>query len=175
MQINHQALVAGDAQGRQEPFGDLRFDHVRYEVLEGLGAELVAGDLALESPGGSVGVEDAVAEELADDGGEAGAFDVVGEVGVEQVADIGGVGGGHAIGEVEEGVDLNSGRWGSGELLGDPVVEAVAVAEESEEVSDYGMEFWRWGFGFGFGFRREEGESEEDESEKRQKWHYGAV
>lgn len=89
------------------------------------------------------------------------------------MADIGGVGSGDAIGEVEEGVDLDSGRWGSGELLGDPVVEAVAVAEESEEVSDYGMGFWSWGFGFGL--RREEGESEEDESEKRQKWHYGAV
>lgn len=43
----------------------------------------MAGDLALESPGGSVGVEDAVAEEFAEDDGEAGSFDVLGEVGVE--------------------------------------------------------------------------------------------
>lgn len=91
------------------------------------------------------------------------------------MANIGGVGGGDAIGEVEEGVDLESGRWGSGELLGNPVVEAVAVAEESGKVSDYGMRFWRWGLGFRFGFRREEGETEEDEGEKRKKWHYGAV
>lgn len=78
-------------------------------MFERLGVEFVACDLALESPEMGIGVEDAVAEELGEDFVEARAFDVVLEVGVEEVVDVGGVGGADAVGEIEEGADSESG------------------------------------------------------------------
>lgn len=101
--------VAGGGEERNEAGRDLGSDGVGDEVFEGVGFELVACDLALESPERGVDVEDAVAEELGEDVVEARAFDVVLEVGVEEVIDVGGVGGADAMGEVEEGADLESG------------------------------------------------------------------
>lgn len=50
---------------------------------------------------------------------------------------IGGVGGADAVREAEDSVDLDGQRGGGGEHIGDPVMEAVTVAEESDEVSDH--------------------------------------
>lgn len=70
------------------------------------------------------------------DGLEARAFDVVVKVGAEEVVDGGRIGGADAVREVEDAVDLEGEGWGGREHIGDPVVEAVAVAEETDEVSD---------------------------------------
>ncbi len=99
----------------------------------------MACNLALESPESVIGVEDAISKEFFEDVVEARAFDVVWEVGVKEVLDVCGVGGADSMGEVKEGTDSESGRWGLGEHLGDPIVEAVAVAEEADEVSNYGV------------------------------------
>lgn len=116
----------------------------------------MAGNLALGRPEVGVDVEDAKAEELVEDGAEPGALDVVGEVGAEEVVDDGGVGGADAVGEAEEAVDLDGGGGGGGEEVSDPVVEAVAVAEEGEEVAEDGVGFGAWvSFGVGGGVGEE--------------------
>lgn len=81
-----------------------------------------------------------------EDGAEAVALDVVGEVGAEEVVHHGGVGRADAAGEAQEAVDLDRiGIIGIGiEEVGDPVVEAVAVAEEGEEVAEDGVGFGAW-------------------------------
>ena len=60
---------------------------------------------------------------------EARAFDVVGEVGDEEVGDVEGIGSADAMGGVEEGIDLESEGRGCGKHVRNPVVEAMAVAE----------------------------------------------
>lgn len=75
------------------------------------------------------------------------------------------VGSADAAREVEKGIDLESGRWGLGEEFGNPVVKAVAVAEEAGKVSDDGVGFWTWVFGcgrFGEPFGEQDGEEEEE-------------
>lgn len=146
-------------------------DGVGDEVFEGFGVEFMASDLPLSGPEIAVDVEDTVAEEVGEDGVEPGAFDVVLEVGAEEVVEVGGGGGAYAVGEVEEAVDLDGG--GGGEHVGDPVVEAVAVAEEGEEVSDEGVGVGTWGFVFGrwravevVVEEREGGERDEEDGER---------
>ncbi len=109
LKIDDFVLIARGGEVRDEAVRDLGRDGFGDEVFERLGVEFVACDLALESPEMGVDVEDAVAEELGEDVVEARAFDVVLEVGVEEVLDIGGVGGADAMGEVEEGADSESG------------------------------------------------------------------
>ena len=92
----------------------------------------MASDLPLAAPEAAVGVEDASAEELLEDGPEPSAFYVVGEVGAEELLHVGRIGGADAAGEAEEAVDLEGEGGRVGEHFGDPVVEAVAVAEESD-------------------------------------------
>lgn len=72
-------------------------------------------DLALKSPESIVGDEDAMAEEIWEDGVEALAFDVVGEVGAEEMVDDGGVGFADAVVEAERAGDLDGVGWGGGE------------------------------------------------------------
>lgn len=99
----------------------------------------MAGDFPLKCPGITVDVEDALAEEIVKYVVETGAFNIVREVGEEEVADVGGIDGADDVGEVEEGVNLESGGRGLREEVGDPVVEAVEVSEEAEKVSDDGV------------------------------------
>lgn len=63
--------------------------------------------------------------------------------------EVGGVGGADAVGEVEEAVDLESESWGGGEHVGDPVMEAVAVTEEADDVSDEWVGLGCWVLGGG--------------------------
>ena len=56
----------------------------------------------------AVDAEDAVAKEFMEDIMVARAFDVVREVGEEEVLDVDGVGRANAVREVKEGVDLES-------------------------------------------------------------------
>ncbi|CAN0919308.1 hypothetical protein LINGRAHAP2_LOCUS31377 [Linum grandiflorum] len=63
------------------------------ELAEGSGVEGVAGELALEFPCVSIGVEDAVAEEVEEFGAEVESFLVVEEVGFQHVLDVGWVSG----------------------------------------------------------------------------------
>lgn len=97
----------------------------------------MAGDLALDGPDVSVYVEDPMAKKLLEDRVKARAFDIIGEIGAEEMVNISRVSGADAVGESEESVDLDGRRVGGGEHVGDPVVEAVAVAEEPDEVSDH--------------------------------------
>lgn len=90
--------------------------------MEGVGAdgeaaELQASHFALEGPGVAVDVEDALAEEVAEDGGEGFALWVVVEVGFEDVVDVVGVGGE----DVGEDVDGDGGGGGVGEEVGVPI------------------------------------------------------
>ncbi|KAJ0483097.1 hypothetical protein HanRHA438_Chr13g0619171 [Helianthus annuus] len=119
-------------------------------------------NLSLRGPHVTVGVEYAVAEEFMQDGGVTVAFDVVKEVVAEEVVEVGGVGGADAVGEVEEAVDLEGERWGGGEHVGDPVVEAVAVAEEADEVADEWVGLGTWCGGTVTGEVVEDGGEKED-------------
>lgn len=78
-------------------------------MFERFGVEFMAGNLALESPEMGIDFEDAIAEELGENVVETRAFDVVWEVGVEEVLDVGGVGRADSMGEVEEGASSEGG------------------------------------------------------------------
>jgi hypothetical protein len=81
------------------------------------------------------------------------------------------VGSADDMGEVEKVVDLESRWWGFGEHVSDPVVEAVAVAEEAGEDSYYRVRFWTWGFAWRVRSGAEEANEDEDwnGSEKQDK------
>ena len=51
--------------------------------------------------------------------------------------DVCGVCGADSMGEVKEGTDSESRRWGLGEHFGDLVMESMAVSKEAWEVSNY--------------------------------------
>lgn len=113
-------------------------DDVGDEEAERAGGEFSAGDLALEGPEMGVDVEDTLPEEVREDGAEAVAFDVVGEVGAEKTVDDAGVGGADARGEGEGATDLDGVGGGGGEEVGNPVEEAVAVTDEGQEITNDG-------------------------------------
>lgn len=136
MEIDDSAGFACRREEGEEASGELGLDRVGDEALKRLGVKFVAGDLALDGPEVAVDVEDSIAEELMEDVMKARTFDVIGEVGDEEVVDVEGVGSADAMGGVEEGVDLESEGRGSGKHVSNPVVEAVVVAEESDQVSD---------------------------------------
>lgn len=88
--------LAGDGsrgEERKETRDGLEMDAREDEGTDSFGGELETGSLALETPVVAVGVEDAGAEEVMEDGGEGGAFWVVVEVGLEDVLNVGRVGG----------------------------------------------------------------------------------
>ncbi|GMN31905.1 hypothetical protein TIFTF001_041660, partial [Ficus carica] len=116
----------GGGEDGEEAVGELGVDNGFDELAEGFGVELVAGDLALELPGVAVGAEDAVAEEVGERDAEGLALAVVGEVGLEDVVDDGGVAGEDLAG-AEEVLDDEGGRWGVLDELGEPLVAAVLV------------------------------------------------
>lgn len=139
LEVERLAGVCGGGEEGEEAVTKLRANHVGDEGLERASGELAAGGLALEGPEVAVGVEDAVAEEVGEGGAGAVAFGVIGEVGAEEVLDDEWVGGADATGEAEGAPDLDGGGRGGGEEAGDPVEEAVAVAEEGDEVAEEGM------------------------------------
>lgn len=110
--------VAGDGGGgkdRKEVSGGLELESGGEEGADGVGIEVVAGGFALENPVVTVGVEDAVSEEVVESGDGRRAFRVVGEVGFEDMLDVG-RGGGDDGGGHGDGVD------GAGEEeLGGPI------------------------------------------------------
>lgn len=104
------------------------------ERAERASVKLKAGGFTLRAPEVAVDVEDAEAEEVMEVSEGAGAFGEGGEVGFEEVFDVGRVGGDDATGaETGEGEGVG---WGGGEDVGGPVEETVAVVEELGEVSD---------------------------------------
>lgn len=122
-------VFTGGSKERDETSGEFGLDSVCDEVFERLGVEFMAGDLALHSPELAVDNKDSISKKLVEAVTEARAFDVVGEIGDEEVADVEGIGGADAMGDVKEGVDLDSEGRGFGNHFGNPVVEAMAVAE----------------------------------------------
>uniref|UniRef100_A0A8R7UFK0 Uncharacterized protein n=1 Tax=Triticum urartu TaxID=4572 RepID=A0A8R7UFK0_TRIUA len=86
-------------------------------------AELEAGHLALVAPGVAVDVEDAAAEEVAEERGEALALGEVFEVGLEHVLDVGRVGGDGAA----EDVDVDGARGRLAQQVRVPVSEVGEV------------------------------------------------
>lgn len=99
----------------------------------------MACNLALKSPEMTIDIENTITKEFIEDAVEARAFDVVWEVQVEEVFEVCGVCGADSMGEVKEGTDSESRRWGLGEHFGDPVMESMAVSKEACEVSNYGV------------------------------------
>ncbi|KAB1200005.1 hypothetical protein CJ030_MR0G008649 [Morella rubra] len=84
-------------------------DGLRDEVFERFGLEFMTHNLALESPEMTVDVEDAIAKELREEVAEVRAFDVVREVGMEEVVNVGGIGGEDAMGEAKKVAKFDSG------------------------------------------------------------------
>ena len=93
LHVQRPAIARRALEQRQQPLGDLEPDRVDDEAPERALAELVAGGLALPQPLLAVGVEDATPEEVLDHGHRDLALGVVGEVGLEDVLDVGRVGG----------------------------------------------------------------------------------
>ena len=93
------------------------------------GVELHAVGPALDLPEVAMGVDHVVAEEIEDDGPDSRAFGEVVEVGLEDVLDIGQVGGDDTpdVARVAE----DEGVWrGVGEGVSYPVVESVPVLKK---------------------------------------------
>ena len=86
-------VAGGGGEEGEEPGLNLSGDDVEGVGAIGGGAYLEAGHFTLELPGVAVDVEDSVAEEVAEEGGELFAFRVVVEVSFEDVAEVEGVGG----------------------------------------------------------------------------------
>ncbi|WVZ88345.1 LOW QUALITY PROTEIN: hypothetical protein U9M48_034878 [Paspalum notatum var. saurae] len=117
------AGVGGGGEGGEQPGLHLLRDDLVRVGAHGDAAELEAGHLALVAPGGAVDVEDAAAEEVAEERGEGGALGEVVEVGLEHVLDVGRVGGDGAA----EDVDVDGGRGGGPEEVRVPVGEVGKV------------------------------------------------
>jgi hypothetical protein len=88
----------------------------------------VAGGLALPQPAVAVGVEDAAAEQVLDHGHPELALGVVAEVGLENVLDVGRVGGDDAAAEAD-GLEGHGVRGAALQDAGRPLEEAVPVLD----------------------------------------------
>lgn len=96
----------------------------------------MACNLTLGGPEVTVHIEDAITEELVEDGTEPVAFDVVLKVESQEVIEIGLVGGADTVGEAEYAVNLDCkdgmGAGCGSEQFGHPIVEAVAVTDKTD-------------------------------------------
>lgn len=98
----------------------------------------MAGDLALEEPEGTVTVEDAITEEVGEEGIEARAFRVDGEAGFEQMVYNEGIDCGEDGGATD---DNAAGERGAAvEELAGPGVQAVLVEEHGGEAAEDGQD-----------------------------------
>ena len=98
----------------------------------------MAGELPLRGPELAIDVEDPEAEEIAEDVGEGFALGEVVEVGLEDVLDVGRVGGHDGPRRVEAVNDGGLGGGRGGEEVRVPVEEAVTVAVEGDEGFELG-------------------------------------
>lgn len=108
--------------------GELCIDDGFDEVAERSGVELVSGDLSLELPIVAVGVEDAVAEEIAQCSTQGEALGVDVEMGLEYSSEDGGVGGEDLAG-TKRTVEGEGGGGRVMEDVGDPLDAAVLVCQ----------------------------------------------
>lgn len=120
--------------------GELGLDDGLDEFAEGLGVELMAGDLAEGLPVKAVSVEDAGAEKVGEGGVEVEAFGVEVEVGFEDVVDVGGVGG-EGLAEAERAVEDEGGGGGLEEEVREPLVPTVSVLEDVQRGSHQRVAF----------------------------------
>uniref|UniRef100_A0A0E0R3X3 Uncharacterized protein n=1 Tax=Oryza rufipogon TaxID=4529 RepID=A0A0E0R3X3_ORYRU len=128
-------ITGGAAEQREEAVGDLGLHDVDDEPAQGAVAELVAGVLALPEPLLAVGVEEAVAEEVLEHANGVLPLGIVGEVGAQDVLDVGRVAGDDAgahPGDPEAHPHLRA----ADDELRRPVEEAVAVVDERREVAE---------------------------------------
>ncbi|KAG2624260.1 hypothetical protein PVAP13_3KG119454 [Panicum virgatum] len=95
----------------------------------------------------SVGVEDAVAEQLREALLVVGPLGVVGEVGLEDVLDVGGDGGDDALGDAAPHPAVRERAAGPGQRRRSPVVEVVEVRKERGEDAEHWPQHRRAGLG----------------------------
>jgi hypothetical protein len=135
MQIARPSLVGGEGEQRQEALLHLAAAAPCREGAEPWSGHEHLGLHPRAPPRLPVGVQDASAEKNVEDLGELVAFRIVGEVGREDVAHVGGVTGGE--------VPLAGDAFGfqvvarAGEEGGGPVVEVVEVGGQARELPDY--------------------------------------
>lgn len=96
----------------------------------------MAGNLALEAPKGAITIEDAIAKEVGEEGVEAGAFRVAGEVSFENMVDDTGICGREEDGATEEDAAGECGRAVK-EFAG-PFIEAMLVDDDEGEAANQG-------------------------------------
>ncbi|TVU50758.1 hypothetical protein EJB05_02147, partial [Eragrostis curvula] len=141
------AAAGGSPEQREQPAGDLGLHDVDDELAERALGELEAGVLALPQPLLAVGVEDAVAEKVAEHGDGVLALGVVAEVGAQDVLHVGRVAGDDAgahPGDPEPHPQLRA----ADDQLRRSVEEAVAVLDEGREVAQERVGFETMGGGF---------------------------
>lgn len=98
----------------------------------------MAGELPLRGPELAVDVEDSETEEVAEDVGEGFALGEVVEVGLEDVLNVGLVGGYNRPGRAEAVNDNGLGTR-RGNEVGVPVKQTVAVSVEGDKAFDLGV------------------------------------
>lgn len=108
---------------REEAAVDLGGDDVEGEGADGQRAELGRGEHALEAPEVTVDVEDATAEEIAEDQREGFPLRIIIESGFKHVLHVVGIGGDG----VTEDMDVNGARWRLAEEVGEPVGEVFEI------------------------------------------------
>lgn len=136
MEIKNNGVTGGGGREEgEEAVRELRVDDGLDEFSERSGVELVAGELSLELPGVTIGVEDTVAEEIAESSMESIAFVVDGEVGLEDMLDDGRIGGENLAG-AEGAVEGEGGGGRAVEDVGDPEDTAVFVGGDGENGTD---------------------------------------
>lgn len=74
------------------------------------------------------------------------AFDIVREVRAKKMIQVGRVGSANAIRKAKEAIDLKGEIWGGGEHVSNPIMETVAVAEESNDISNHRVRLRTWSF-----------------------------
>lgn len=92
MKIREDSLIFGSfRENREEAIGEFYINYCFNEFPKRFGVEFMAGDLSLKLPGFTVGVEDAVTEEITNRTIKSETFAIAREVGFENVLDYQGV------------------------------------------------------------------------------------
>ncbi|URD96381.1 hypothetical protein MUK42_29181 [Musa troglodytarum] len=117
-------------------------DPLRHGDSERASGELQCSSLALEEPGISIGVEDAVAKEVQEDGVPCRALRVVVEPGLEHMLEVARVAGDrhHPLPASEAGDGANAGLVGAAgatEVVRDPLMHALRVLDQAREAAQH--------------------------------------
>uniref|UniRef100_J3L509 Uncharacterized protein n=1 Tax=Oryza brachyantha TaxID=4533 RepID=J3L509_ORYBR len=140
LQVQRPAVALRPLEQRKQPVDDLEPDGAHYKVPQRPLAELVVGGPPLPQPLVAVGVEDAMAEEVLDDGHHVLPLGVVLEVGLDDVLDVGWVGSDGAGHEAEAlEVEGHGVRGAARHDAGRPLDEAVLVLDEVRQRADDGV------------------------------------